>query len=167
MNLNVIFETRVGAAGLIFKENPFALVRVILPRPDRQTLLRQADKALWGKAGRHKNADMMILRLQDYFNGKPIEIPWEWTPLSDLTDLEQKVLLKTAEIPYGKTHSYKELAEAAGRPKACRFVGNVMAKNPFPVLIPCHRVIKSDGSIGHYGGGPRLKRAMLEMEGAF
>lgn len=151
---------------MIFKENPFALVRVILPRPDRRTLLRQAGKALWGKTGRHKNADMMVPRLQNYFNGKPIEIPWEWTPLSDLTDLEQRVLLKTAEIPYGKTRSYKEVAEAAGRAGACRFAGNVMAKNPFPVLIPCHRVIKSDGSIGHYGGGPKLKQAMLEMEGA-
>ena len=84
-----------------------------------------------------------------------------------LTELERRVLSATARIPLGQTLSYKELAEKAGCPRACRFVGTTMAKNPFPVIIPCHRVIRSDRTVGKFGGGPEMKRKMKEMEALF
>jgi methylated-DNA-[protein]-cysteine S-methyltransferase len=70
------------------------------------------------------------------------------------------------KIPFGKTLSYGELSKRAGIPKSARFVGSVCAKNRFPLLIPCHRVVKSDGSLGGYSGGIKIKKKLLEWEGA-
>jgi len=69
-----------------------------------------------------------------------------------------------AHIPYGQTRSYKAIAEEIGLPNACRFVGSSVAKNPFPLLIPCHRVIRNDGRIGKFGGGTEMKRQLLNLE---
>ena len=76
------------------------------------------------------------------------------------------VLREVARIPRGATLSYGEVAARAGRPEASRAVGGVMRANPYPILIPCHRVVKSDGSLGGYGGGERIKIWLLGFEGA-
>ncbi|MFQ5975894.1 MAG: MGMT family protein [Candidatus Hydrothermarchaeales archaeon] len=86
--------------------------------------------------------------------------------LTRFSDFEKNVLKKVREIPSGKAMTYKDVAEAAGYNGASRAVGNVMAKNPFPVLVPCHRVIKSDRSLGDYSrGGKKMKKSLLELEG--
>lgn len=77
----------------------------------------------------------------------------------------RRVLEELARIPYGETVSYGRLAERSGRPKAARAVGNAVARNPLPLVLPCHRVIRSDGSPGEYGGGKERKRALLRLEG--
>jgi len=76
------------------------------------------------------------------------------------------VLTVTAEIPYGGVMSYAEVAADAGSPRAHRAAGNALGANPMPIVIPCHRVVRSGGAIGHYGGGPERKRWLLELEGA-
>jgi len=91
---------------------------------------------------------------------------WDWLDFGSATRLQKAVYHATFRIPRGQTRSYRRIAETIGRPGASRFVGNTMAKNPFPVLIPCHRVIRSNGSLGRFGGGEDLKRAMLEIETA-
>jgi methylated-DNA-[protein]-cysteine S-methyltransferase len=109
----------------------------------------------------------MAEALRDYFDGRIAEVsrlPWDWLDFGRLTALERRVLFATARIPPGHTLSYKELAESVERPRAYRFVGTTMAKNPFPVVIPCHRVIRSDQSVGKFGGGSDMKRKMIEME---
>jgi len=78
----------------------------------------------------------------------------------------QKVLVKVRDIPYGETASYKEIAERIGNPRAVRAVGNANANNPLPIVIPCHRVIAHDGSLGGYGAGLKLKKMLLQLEGA-
>lgn len=86
--------------------------------------------------------------------------------LSGLTEFERAVLEKTLEIPPGQVRSYAWVAREIGRPRAVRAVGSALARNPIPVLIPCHRVVRSDGVIGQYGaGGTAAKRAILESEG--
>jgi O-6-methylguanine DNA methyltransferase len=86
--------------------------------------------------------------------------------LRDLTEFEQAVLAKTLEIPRGEVRTYGWVAREIGRPKAVRAVGTALANNPVPLLIPCHRVVRSDGVIGNYGaGGPAAKRAILRHEG--
>ena len=75
-------------------------------------------------------------------------------------------LTKVIEIPYGETSSNKSIAIKTGNPNASRAVGNANANNPLPIIIPCHRVIANDGSIGGYGGGLQTKRFLLELEGA-
>ena len=81
-----------------------------------------------------------------------------------ISGFTRRVLEVVAGIPYGETRSYGEVASAAGSPRSARAVGNVMAGNPFPVLVPCHRVIRSTGDAGGFGGGGQLKVWMLEME---
>ena len=96
-------------------------------------------------------------------NGKPHKVPVD---LDQLPDFEHQVLLKVLEIPRGEVRPYAWVAAELGRPLAVRAVGNAVARNPIPFVIPCHRVVRSDGRIGNYGaGGPTAKRAVLESEG--
>src|ERR1700675_473594 len=86
--------------------------------------------------------------------------------LRGLTPFEQAVLRKTREIPRGEVRPYGWIAREIGRPAAVRAVGTALANNPIPYFIPCHRVVRTDGQIGNYGGGgPEAKRAILDMEG--
>ncbi len=85
--------------------------------------------------------------------------------LSGLTPFERAVLAKTLEIPAGEVRPYGWVAREIGRPRAVRAVGSALGRNPVPVLIPCHRVVRSDGQIGNYGLGVPMKRALLSAEG--
>lgn len=114
----------------------------------------------------HDNPDEAILHAKreilDYLDNKitffsfPIDI--------EGTDFFKKVLYSMKEIPYGKTYSYSELAEKSGHSLAVRAVGTVCKNNPLPLIIPCHRVIKKDGSIGNFNGGVELKQYLLNLE---
>ena len=77
----------------------------------------------------------------------------------------QKVLSEVKKIPYGEVRTYKEIAAKAGNPRAYRATGSANAKNILPVIIPCHRVIGNDGNLGGYGGGLKIKKYLLKMEG--
>ena len=85
---------------------------------------------------------------------------------ADLTAFQKAVYRATAEIPKGQTRTYSQIAAAIGRPHAVRAVGNALNRNPFAPDVPCHRVVRSDGSIGGFAGGPRKKKALLQREGA-
>lgn len=82
-----------------------------------------------------------------------------------LTSFQKKVYRVTASIPRGRTLSYGEVADRAGHPRAARAVGNAMRRNPFPLIIPCHRVVRSDGRLGGYSGPPGMKERLLALEG--
>jgi O-6-methylguanine DNA methyltransferase len=108
-------------------------------------IARAVDAYVWGRAARRGRA--------------PVD-------LSQLPEFERQVLLKTLEIPRGEVRPYAWVASEIGRPRAVRAVGNALARNPIPFVIPCHRVVRSDGHIGQYGaGGPESKRAVLRAEG--
>ena len=79
---------------------------------------------------------------------------------------QRQVLSRTAQIPYGSYLTYAEVAAEAGSPRAHRAAGTALARNPIPIVIPCHRVLRSGGLVGNYGGGPEMKARLLEMEGA-
>jgi O-6-methylguanine DNA methyltransferase len=83
----------------------------------------------------------------------------------DLTDFEKKVYLAVSKIPKGETRSYSWVAAKIGSPRAARAVGNALNKNPYIGIVPCHRVIKSDGSIGGFAKGTKRKLTMLKSEG--
>lgn len=85
--------------------------------------------------------------------------------LSGTSPFQQKVLKILQKVPRGEVRTYAWLARKAGRPKAARAVGNTMAHNPIPFLIPCHRVVPAAGGVGNYGQGSELKRKLLEREG--
>lgn len=104
--------------------------------------------------------------LRDYFNGDYVDFSGLDIDFSSYTDFQKKVLKAVMRIPLGDVRSYKQIAEIIGRPKAYRAVGNAVGRNRTPIVIPCHRVVRSDGSIGGYGGGARWKRILLRLEGA-
>jgi methylated-DNA-[protein]-cysteine S-methyltransferase len=101
-------------------------------------------------------------QLEEYFAGERTEfdVPMEL----DGTDFQRAVWAELARIPYGETISYGELARRVGRPKGPRAVGQANGRNPIPIIVPCHRVLASNG-IGGYGGGLPMKRALLAVEG--
>ena len=84
--------------------------------------------------------------------------------LSGVPAFQGEVLAAAARIPYGETTSYAALAEVVGRPRAARAVGNALGANPLPIIIPCHRIIRGDGTWGHYAFGARMKTALLTLE---
>lgn len=83
------------------------------------------------------------------------------------TEFQNKVWKALSKIPYGKTSYYKKIAHEIGNPKAVRAVGTAVGKNPFLIIIPCHRVIKSDGSLGGFAYGSQIKKKLLNIEGNF
>jgi methylated-DNA-[protein]-cysteine S-methyltransferase len=102
-------------------------------------------------------------QLEEYFSGKRtrFDLPVDL----DGTPFQKEVWLALADIPYGETVSYAELANMVGRPNAYRAVGQANGANPVPIVLPCHRVVASGGGIGGYGGGLDLKRRLLAIEG--
>ena len=80
------------------------------------------------------------------------------------SDFRRRVWKRLLEIPYGQTASYGRVAELVGHPRAARAVGSACATNPLPIILPCHRVTKADGSLGNYTGGTEIKRALLDLE---
>ncbi len=82
-----------------------------------------------------------------------------------LSEFHRTVLLAVCAIPKGETRSYKQIAEQIGRPNSCRAVGTALKKNPLPLIVPCHRVIRSDGQAGRYRFGTKRKGALLKNEG--
>ena len=84
--------------------------------------------------------------------------------LREVGDFQARVLAEAARIPYGATTSYAGLAAKIGHPKASRAVGNALGANPVPIVVPCHRIIRGDGSWGHYAFGAKMKTALLNLE---
>jgi methylated-DNA-[protein]-cysteine S-methyltransferase len=109
--------------------------------------------------------DEVRRELDSYFEGRlhRFTVPLDWRLVHGF---QTGVLRATARIPYGQTRSYGEIAEQAGNARASRAAGTALGRNPLPLLVPCHRVLRSGGVVGNYGGGPEMKRALLELEGA-
>jgi methylated-DNA-[protein]-cysteine S-methyltransferase len=104
-------------------------------------------------------------RIAKLYLGKKENVDLSLLNLSKLTDFSAKVLKQACKIPCGKVDTYSGLAVKLGCPGAARAVGTALANNPFPVIIPCHRVIRADGRLGGFGGGLKMKRELLEREG--
>ncbi len=112
-----------------------------------------------------KRLDTLARELDEYFAGRRLgfDVPIDFT-LS--RGFRRDVLGHLAVIPYGSTESYAQVAVATGNPRAVRAVGTACATNPLPIVIPCHRVVRTDGSLGGYLGGLDAKRTLLDLEAA-
>lgn len=152
----VAYHTPYGAGVLFWRDGLLAGHR--LPGEGRST--GAAPVAAGGQRA-------LVKKLESYFNGGRVDFPAADLPIdfTAWTRFEQNVAMALIAVAYGNTISYAGLATAAGYPNACRAVGNFMAKNPFPLLIPCHRVIRSDGSLGKFSAGDFWKPRLLELEG--
>jgi methylated-DNA-[protein]-cysteine S-methyltransferase len=107
----------------------------------------------------------LVGKLQAYFDGEAVDF-YEPLDKSIGTEFQRRVWALTQAIPRGQTRTYGQIARQAGSPGAARAVGQSMARNPWPIVVPCHRVVGSDGSLTGFGGGVDMKHRMLAMEGA-
>lgn len=107
-------------------------------------------------------SDQAYQELMEYLEGKRKNFSFKYKLKG--TDFQQKVWRALSDIPYGETRTYKEIAIAIGQPNATRAVGNANNKNPMIVVVPCHRVIGSDGKLIGYAGGVDMKKALLRLE---
>ena len=162
-----LFSTVLGTCSIFFTEEAFPLKRICLPDTDSQSAKKQA--AAEGRLPMMPQGALFKLcaTIQAFLNGRPITAPWPLLDLSPLTPLQKTVLEVVEAIPYGQTRSYGHVAAHIGRPKAARFVGTTLRNNPFPLVVPCHRIIRSDGTLGLFAGGRKrvpLKRRLLDLE---
>lgn len=143
---------------LTIEGNEQAVTRIDLPgtRPTSKSSQRASREV-------SRPVTSAVRQLEEYFAGerREFDLPIELRG----TTFQQEVWLALAEIPYGKTVSYAELAKMVGRPGAYRAVGQANGSNPIPIVLPCHRVVASGGGIGGYGGGLTMKRRLLALEG--
>lgn len=163
--LDVAYTTTDSPFGtLLLAKTPRGLVRVGLPNEDPEELLvdlagRISPRVLEAPAG----LDEERRELDDYFAGRrqAFELPIDW-------QLSHGFLLRArqgiAAIPYGETRTYTDLARAAGNERAVRAAGSACSRNPIPLVVPCHRVLRSDGSLGGYAGGLGMKEKLLDLE---
>lgn len=117
-----------------------------------------------GSDTEERHLDQAERELREYFDGarQRFTVSLDWAQATPgFTGQVQRAL---AEIPYGETRSYGEMADLLGHPRAARAVGTACSKNPLPIFSACHRVVKSDGSVGFYGGGEAMKHELLELE---
>jgi methylated-DNA-[protein]-cysteine S-methyltransferase len=155
-------DTPVGS--LLLAATARGLVRVAYAGEDHDRVLDQLARRISPRVLRAPaRLELAARELDEYFGGRRrrFDIPLDFT-LS--RGFRRDVLGRLPEIGYGTTASYASVATAAGRPKAYRAVGTACATNPLPVFIPCHRVIRSDGSLGPYVGGTGAKQALLDLE---
>jgi len=157
----IIFPTDMGWVGV--SSSAEGLLRIALPQCSAQ----QAHRLLGEMPGCVVQLDScfddLIQRLKTYFNGGKATFSDE-LDLSGATPFRRRVWEATRLIPYGETKSYAWVARQAGKAEAARAVGRALARNPLPVIIPCHRVIASDGKLGGFSDGLDMKRRLLRLE---
>jgi methylated-DNA-[protein]-cysteine S-methyltransferase len=128
-----------------------------------ERLIRRTCNAL--PHGDCRKVTALAKRIRQFLGGSRVCLTLTSCDLSGLGRFQKRVLLLEKRIPRGSVSTYKILAQKLGMPNHARAVGRALAKNPFPVIIPCHRIIKADRSLGGYAGGVNMKRRLLEMEG--
>jgi methylated-DNA-[protein]-cysteine S-methyltransferase len=165
--LDVAFRTVESPIGtLLLAATARGLIRVAFDREGLDDVLRSlADKVSPRILNAPQRLDGAARELEEYFAGRRIsfDIPLD---LSLSKGFRRAVLGYLPRIGYGQTANYGSVAAAIGNPKAVRAVGTACATNPLPVIVPCHRVIRSDGQIGSYRGGSEAKRILLDLEAA-
>ncbi|MFQ5473058.1 MAG: methylated-DNA--[protein]-cysteine S-methyltransferase [Dehalococcoidia bacterium] len=158
-----VVDTEVGFVGLVLSEQ--GLRHTTLPRKTRDQALTDVAELGATRAAPASEARAISKDVQTLGAGRHADLS-RYVDWDGVTPFQRAVLEQTMRIPIGETRSYGEIAELAGSPRAARAVGRVMATNPLPFVVPCHRVIGSDGTLHGYGGGLDLKERLLKVEGA-
>ncbi len=142
------------------------LVRLAFPEEDVDSVLEGLARRISPSIIEAPTSfDHLRRELDEYFAGqrRAFALAQDWRLMSDFA---KKVLGATCKIPYGGVLSYAEVAAEAGSPRGSRAAGNALGSNPIPIVVPCHRVLRTGGNLGGYGGGLDRKRRLLELEGA-
>ncbi|MDT5233384.1 MAG: methylated-DNA-[protein]-cysteine S-methyltransferase [Mycobacterium sp.] len=165
--LDVAYRTVDSPVGsLLIAATPVGLVRVAFGGEGHDAVLQNlSDRVSSRLLHAPARLDAVAHQLDEYFSGRrhSFDVPLDW----QLSKGFRRTVLRhlAVDIDYGTTASYGTLARLSGSPKAVRAVGTTCATNPIPVVVPCHRVVRADGTLGGYRGGPAAKRALLDLEG--
>jgi methylated-DNA-[protein]-cysteine S-methyltransferase len=152
---------------IVFGEGAFPIKRIVLPGTTPPFCGEEKVGTIRLVGGPPKAVTSLCRDIQAYFSGEPVATPWGILDVEAMTPLQREVLRAVVAVSYGHTQTYGQIAARIGRPAACRFVGTTLRNNPFPVVIPCHRIIRADGSPGAFAGGMEgtdLKKRMLALE---
>lgn len=165
--LDVAYRTLPSPIGeLLLAATEQGLVRVGFAIEGQERVLAElADRVSPRVLAAPKRLDPVAREIDEYFEGRRtrFDLPLD---LRLATGFRREVILRLPDIGYGATYTYAQMAAATGSPKAVRAVGTACARNPLPIVLPCHRVVRSDGSFGGYRGGPEAKHTLLTMEAA-
>jgi len=163
----VLIPSDWGTLGLVWQgQAGTARVRWVLLPKEEETVEMALRRAYPGaQEGSCPRIARLVEDLTRFLQGEDIVFPLDLLALDRCSPFQQRVLRADHGIPRGRVSTYGRLARYLGSPGAARAVGGALAGNPFPLLIPCHRVARADGDLGGFGGGREMKRALLQMEG--
>jgi methylated-DNA-[protein]-cysteine S-methyltransferase len=167
MNRKIIKSTPFGSVAVIWagvNDNP-KIVRILLSKPGLSAEDQVCELYPDSQASSCAEIDDIATAIKGFLEGEAIEFSLDVADLSLCSEFQQLVLRAEHGIPRGSTSTYQLIAKYLGKRNAARAVGNALANNPFPLIVPCHRAIRSDRHLGGYQGGLEMKRALLEKEG--
>lgn len=158
-----VFNTRIGWLGVAYSER--GIVALHLPCNSRDQALASLQRDFADTPVVDQPPDAIARELIEYADGqrRTFELKLDW---SSLKPFQRAVLQATHKIPFGETRTYGWVAQQIGKPTAARAVGRALATNPIPIILPCHRVLGSDGGLHGYAGGLAMKAKLLQLEGA-
>jgi len=167
MNSKIVEPTPFGPVALLwdlFDGDP-KIVRVLLSKPGSSATVQAVALFPDTTPASCREIHRVAAALRRFLAGKDVAFPLDAAALTTRPVFQQAVLRAEHAIPRGRVSTYGLIAGHLGKPGASRAVGNALATNPFPLIVPCHRAVRSDGGLGGFQGGPAMKRALLEREG--
>ncbi len=162
-----IFTSLLDTFTIVWKEidSEARVQHIFLSDPEKKSEIKARDAFTTIELGSSVIIEALGLKIAQVLRGEKINFDLQLIDLDQCFNIQKKVLLAEHGIPRGWISTYKRIANKIGVPNGARVVGNALARNPFPIVIPCHRAIKSNGELGGFQGGIKMKRALLEMEG--
>jgi methylated-DNA-[protein]-cysteine S-methyltransferase len=159
-----LVKSEFGEIIVVWRFTDDKIVRIFLPR--QHALFASSAYRIQGvRRISNRKASVALRAIESVLQGRAVILPLDILAWSMTQNFQRRVLRAEYNIPRGSVSTYGRIAGKIGRPGAARAVGKALATNPFPVVIPCHRAVRSDGSLGGYAGGMRMKKRLLEMEG--
>ena len=162
-----LINVRKESIGIVwqYRGSKPQIEQIFLPRTKTVLLAKIKKEFPSGIAKEQKIPGKVATQIAEFYFGGRIKFDLSILNLKKLSGFSAKVLKENCKIPYGKVATYSGLAAKIGSPRAVRAVGTALANNPFPLIIPCHRVVRADGGLGGFGGGLKMKKELLLREG--
>jgi methylated-DNA-[protein]-cysteine S-methyltransferase len=167
MNKKIIKPTPFGSVCVIWAVSDISprIVRVLIPKPGLSAEDQASELYQNSRTSSCAEIDVVAAAIKAHLEGKDVVFSLNIVDFTLCSTFQQSVLRATYSIPQGRVSTYQLIAAHLGIRRGARAVGNASANNPFPLIVPCHRVIRSNRHIGGYGGGTEMKQALLEREG--
>ena len=162
---HTLVQTSFGVVGILWRSSDLRAQRVFLPSPRAEAESRILGMYQGSKPASCPPIDELSERIQRFLEGEAVSFDLRILALDQCSAFQQSVLLGESRIPRGWVSTYGRIARQVGCPGGARAVGRALACNPFPIVVPCHRAVQSDGSLGGFQGGQEMKKALLQLEG--